>query len=148
MIGICFSFVLSLLVWLNFCFFCYLVWMFHLYFLLLFYLLEKHSTLWLPLSPSSPLLFWYIRELEWKNIFTDHQTSNIIYVFVAIKGIFSGPFIFWKSYSEEKFPRVYLINVGTCLFAYSQNRHNVMDKTIIKWPDDIRTNSPCCNILL
>ena len=82
-------------------------------------LLEKQNALHLELSPfsSSPQLFQNIGEFGAKNYFTDLWTATI-HSFVAVKGNFSGLCFFWTSPSEGEFPRYYLINVATCLFAY------------------------------
>ena len=69
-------------------------------------------------ASSSPQLFQNKLEFGEKKYFTGHQTANTIPLFVAIKGNFSGLFFFWASRSEGEFPKVYLINVATCLFAY------------------------------
>ena len=83
-------------------------------------LLEMLNALHLRFSPSSscPRLFRDIKKIGGKRYFTDHRAANIIQLFVAIKGNFSGLLFFWTSSSEGKLPRDYLINVATCLFAH------------------------------
>ena len=68
-------------------------------------------------SPSSSRLLPNIGEFGTKKYFTDHQTTNAIKLSVALKGNFSGLFFFWTSCSRVEFPKDYLINVATCLFA-------------------------------
>ena len=72
-------------------------------------------------ASSTPRLFRIIGKLEAKkiieNIFQTIKLDNAIQLFVAIKGSFSDLF-FWTSQSKGEFPRNYLINVTTCLFAH------------------------------
>ena len=79
---------------------------------LLLRLLEKHKALRLSFSPSSSSLYLFRNSGEFgaKKHFADHQTPNTMQLFVT-----KVLFIFWKSRSERGFPRVYLINVVTCL---------------------------------
>ena len=80
---------------------------------------------------SSSLLFsasliQNIREFGAKKHFTDHQTANTTQLFVPMKRKFQ--FFFRTSHREGEFPGGYLINIATCLFAYHQSRHQVVDR--------------------
>ena len=80
---------------------------------------------------------------EQKKYFTDHWAAHTIQLFVAIKGNFCNLLFFWISRSDTEFPRDYLINVATCLFAC----HEMFICICTSWHYDIKTNSPCFNIL-
>ena len=73
------------------------------------------------LSPSSSsasvTFFQEYQEFGAKKYFIDHRTANTIQLFVIIKSNFSGLFFFWTILNEPKFPKDYLINVATYLFA-------------------------------
>ena len=49
--------------------------------------------------------------------FTDRRSANTIRLFVALKGYFLVYSFFGASLSVGEFPRDYVINVVTCLFA-------------------------------
>ena len=82
------------------------------------HLLVRHNTLELPVSFFSAERFWNIGEFWAKKHFRDYRTANTVQLFVAIKRNFSSLFFFWTFHSKGKFPRDYLINLATYLFAY------------------------------
>ena len=68
-------------------------------------LLEKRNAFLLPFSIFiffSATFFLEYQEFRAKKYFTGHRTANIIQLFVAIKGNFSGLFFFLTSRSERE----------------------------------------------
>ena len=66
---------------------------------------------------SSPRLFRNIGKVGAKRYSTDHRAVNAVQLSVVIKGNFSG-LLFYSTYrSEGKFPRDYVGNGATGLFA-------------------------------
>ena len=99
---------------------------FHLYFLssqitVYYCFCLKRITLCICLCSSSPSRFCasHIRnigELGAKKYSVDLQILQFSYLFIIIRN-FLGLIFFRTSRSEGKFPRRYLINIATCLFA-------------------------------
>ena len=96
------------------------------FWLFLLCLLDKQNTLHLLVFS----IFFLITLLEYlrtwsKKHFTEHQTAFFVCYFYAtiqlsdaIQRHFPGQLFFWTSCREGEFPRDFLINVATCLFAY------------------------------
>ena len=85
-------------------------------------LLENHC-----LSSSSFLHhFSGITGIRSKKYFADHGVANTIQLFVATKGNISGVLFYWKSRDEVEFPRDFLMNLATCLFACQWNHGTII----------------------
>ena len=93
-------------------------------------------------------IFPEYRRIRSKKIFLNRWAANAIQLFVAIKGNFSGPLFFRTSRTKGKFPRDYLTDVVTCLFACKIDI-KLWTKTCPNCQNlRIKTNNPCCNILI